>query len=274
MLYSIVSKINNEAIRTPLLKLLYRKNGMKLKSFRNYNNRFYIYEVNGKFIPSESLNWYTRYELLAKACDEISFFKYKPQKGDTVIDIGAGLGEEAIVMSEAVGPTGKVYSIEANPTVYRIVKDVIDLNKLTNVEVLNLAVNATDGPVTIVDTDDSYKTGFVAGENPPSTTQVEGLRFDSFIKKYGIKRIDLLKCNIEGAERFLVDSIDKSYLPIIRNVAIACHDFRYSENNNEFFVTKEYIRNFLTQNSFEIVSQNTGKDFLDDWVYGRNLKSI
>ena len=99
------------------------------------------------------------------------------------------------------------------------------------------------------------------------------MRFDSFIKKYNIKKIDLLKCNIEGAERFVVDSISKEYISRIRNVAIACHDFRYSENQNDFFVTRDYIKQFLLDNSFEIETRNTGIDCLDDWVYGRNTKN-
>src|SRR4051794_2340625 len=33
-------------------------------------------------------------------------WEYRPQAGDTVIDVGAGVGEEAVILSELVGPTG------------------------------------------------------------------------------------------------------------------------------------------------------------------------
>jgi FkbM family methyltransferase len=268
-----IKKLKNRGLQKLILKLLYKKNNLSLNEFSNYNNRFYIYKVNGKHIPSESINWYTSYEYLKKHTLDISLYKYQPGKGDVVVDVGAGLGEEAIILSDLVGAEGKVYSIEANPTVFNILKQIVALNNLKNVTALNIAVNREDAPVKIVDVDDTYMTGFVGNDHNAHTTDVEGLRFDSFMDKYGLQKIDLLKCNIEGAERFLVDSIKKEYLPKIRNVAIACHDFRYSEDQNEFFVTKEYVKSFLKQNGFEVETQNTGIDYKDDWVYGKNLNA-
>jgi FkbM family methyltransferase len=270
IIYKVVKAVRNEGFRRFMLKRLFRRNNLRLNYFKSYGDRFYVYGINDRYIPAETLNWYINYQTLADRCDDISFFKYKPKEGDIVVDIGAGLGEETVVMSDLAGKTGKVYSVEANPTVFKILKHVVELNNLTNVELLNLAISAEDGTVEIVDTDESYMTGFV-GNSGNSTVPVEGLRFDSFAKRFGIDRIDLLKSNIEGAERFLVDSISKEYLPRIRNVAIACHDFRYEETKNDFFVTKEYIKKFLLDNSFEVETRNTGRDFADDWVYGRNL---
>ena len=273
LVYKVVKGIKSDGFRKLLLKPLFRKNHLHLDYFKSVDDKFFIYGVDKKYFPSEKLNWYMHFGMLRSTCEDICQFHYKVKEGDTIIDIGAGLGEEAIVLSEKVGSTGKIYSIEANPRVYQILKKVVELNKCSNVEVLNLAINREDADITIVDDDDSYKTGFVGEKKNENLVKVPGLRLDSFIKKFRIERIDLLKCNIEGAERFLVDSIDESFLPRIRNVAIACHDFRYSENQNDFFVTKEYIMNYLKRNSFEIVTRNSGIDYKDDWVYGRNLKA-
>ena len=38
---------------------------------------------------------------------------YLPRAGDTVIDVGAGIGEEAVIFSRLVGESGRVISIEA-----------------------------------------------------------------------------------------------------------------------------------------------------------------
>jgi FkbM family methyltransferase len=273
-LLKMLKKIKNENLQRAILKILFRMKGLRLQEFTKYRNKFYIYKVNDKYIPSEYLNWYMSFDYINKYCGDTSLYKYKPKKGDVVIDVGAGLGEEAIVASAMVGDAGKVYSIEANPGVFPILKEMVEKNNLKNVEPLNLAINYEDAPINITDEDDSYKTGFVENTAKKSSVEIEGMRFDSFIKKYNLQRIDLLKCNIEGAERFLVDSISKEYLPRIRNVAIACHDFRYSENQNPFFVTKEYVKKFLTDNNFEIETRNIGVDFKDDWVYGTNLKTI
>lgn len=270
MLQQTIKKMKSRKLQQLLLKMLYKKNHLTLNTFKNYNDRFFIYQVNGRYIPSESINWYTSYQYLADHTNDISLFRYKPKMGDVVVDVGAGLGEEAIILSDLVGPTGQVYSIEANPSVFTILKEIIALNNLKNVITLNIAVNREDEPVRIIDVDNTYMTGFVGDKAAANSADVEGLRFDSFMDRYNLQKIDLLKCNIEGAERFLVDSIRLQYLPRIRNVAIACHDFRFAENGNEFFVTKEYVKKFLSQNGFEVETQNTKVDYKDDWVYGRN----
>jgi hypothetical protein len=137
-----------------------------------------------------------------------------------------------------------------------------------------MAVNSEDAPVKIVDMDDTYMTGFVGNKEGANTKKVEGLRFDSFMDRYNLRKIDLLKCNIEGAERFLVDSIRPDFVRSIRNVAIACHDFRYAEDHNDFFVTKEHVKNFLLNHGFTVETQATGVDYIDDWVYGTNKQDI
>lgn len=274
MFQNTIKSIRNQNLQKTALKLLYKKNGLHLSSFRNIDDRFYIYEIDGKFIPSESINWYTSYEYLSKHTNDISLFNYKPRKGDVVVDLGAGLGEEAIILSDLVGSEGQVYSIEANPTVYSILKNVVSLNNLENVTALNIAINRENDFVKIVDVDNTYMTGFVGTEIDGQATEIQGLRFDSFMEKYNLQKIDLVKSNIEGAERFLVDSIEPSYVHRIRNVAIACHDFRYAEDKNDFFLTKEYVVNFLTRHGFNITSQATGVNYIDDWIYGQNINAV
>ncbi len=270
MIQDFVINMKNRGLQQMLLKVLYKKNGLTLNSFRSIANRFFIYQVNGKHIPSESVNWYTSYEYLSQHTNDMSLFRYKPGKGDVVVDIGAGLGEEAIILSGLVGSGGKVYSIEANPTVFAVLQQIVDLNQLTNVIPLNLAVNSEDAPIAILDVDNTYMTGFVGNKAGVASIDIRGLRFDSFMDQWNLEKIDLLKCNIEGAERFLVDSIRVDYLSRIRNVAIACHDFRYPEDQNDFFVTKEYVKTFLVANGFTVETQNSGIDYRDDWVYGKN----
>src|SRR5271154_2216517 len=43
---------------------------------------------------------------------------YTPGVGDVVIDVGAGVGEEALTFSRAVGKHGRVICIEAHPRTY------------------------------------------------------------------------------------------------------------------------------------------------------------
>ncbi|MGI9011695.1 MAG: FkbM family methyltransferase [Nitrososphaeraceae archaeon] len=67
-----------------------------------------------------------------------------PQKGDTVIDVGAHLGRYALIGANRVGVHGKVVAIEAHPLVFEKLKKNIELNNFTNVMCLNYAVHSQE----------------------------------------------------------------------------------------------------------------------------------
>jgi hypothetical protein len=46
------------------------------------------------------------------------FWGYRPRAGDTILDIGAGLGEETLTFSRAVGDQGQVICVEAHPRTF------------------------------------------------------------------------------------------------------------------------------------------------------------
>lgn len=92
---------------------------------------------------------------------------YTPTKGDTIIDIGAGMGEEATVLSELVGPSGQIIAIEANPVVALELQRIIKLNKMNNITVLNIALNDRDALISLEDNDESY----ISGNTSPQVSQ-------------------------------------------------------------------------------------------------------
>ncbi|MCB2410154.1 FkbM family methyltransferase [Hymenobacter lucidus] len=271
---SFLKSVKVDYPRYLVLKPLFKLNGEVLNGFTSLNNdRYFIYNVNGTFLPSDALHWFNNYKKFENWCDNTALYQYQVKPGDTIIDIGAGIGEEIIVLSKRIGSTGKVYAIEANPDVSEVLQKVKYLNNLNNTEVYNIAIGSTNGDVELVNAGDSSLGGTI-GDVAPSledkTYTVKGYRLDTFLEEHNITSIDLLKCNIEGAERFVVDSISGAHINKIKNVAIACHDFRYRVDGNEFFRTKEYVSKFLIDNGFEITSQHTGEGHVDDYVYGIN----
>jgi FkbM family methyltransferase len=257
------------------LQILYLKSGCRLQDFRSFDNRFFAYKIENVFIPSESIGWFLTYDYYKNWVDSLSCHFYKPRIGDTIIDIGAGIGEEVIVFSEFVGQQGCVYSIEANPQVFHVLDEIINLNQLKNVRPYNFAVYSKNE---VVQLENDHKT-FLSGtidktqvEPQKNFFNVKGCRLDTFITENGIEKIDLLKVNIEGAERFVIDTLERD-VNKIRNVAISCHDFRYrNEGGNEFYKTKEIVIDFLEKHDFELQFLNTGIEHKDDWVFGRNTK--
>lgn len=254
-----------------VLKILFSTKGLKLqKVIKKDNGRFWIFKVDGIYMAFEHVNWFIDYNYQKNLVDKISLWQYTPKPGDVVIDIGAGLGEEAIVYANLVGNKGKVYAVEANPRISSVLEEVITLNNQSNVIVQNKALSETEGFVEIVDNLESYLSGSLFNknhQNQDNVFQVQGKPFDAFITENKISKVDFLKVNIEGAERFLVSGRN-NFLVQIKNLAISCHDFRYKAEGNKFFETKKIIREFLLDHGYSVKSQNTGVAYIDDWVYG------
>ena len=252
-------------LRKIILHSLFKKNHLKFQDLYSYQNRFFIYKVEDYYIPNESLSAPFSFDLQLEKAKNESLFEYIPKKGDTVIDIGAGLGEETLIYSKLVGENGIVFSIEANPIVFEVFTKTIALNQLKNVDALNAAISIKKGRVSLAKMTGSYEEVFV--NDQISYGEIPSLPLSEYLREKNITVIDLLKINIEGGEKAALDSLSSEQFKMIRHAAIACHDFRWRKEGNEFFRTKEHIINVLIANGFEIHSRNTGVDYLDDWVY-------
>ncbi len=63
--------------------------------------------------------------------------KLQPQKGQKILDIGAGSGWTSALLAEIVGPKGKIYGIEIVPEVFEFGKENINRTGYKNIEFLN-----------------------------------------------------------------------------------------------------------------------------------------
>jgi FkbM family methyltransferase len=66
-------------------------------------------------------------------------------EGDAVVDIGASIGAYTKLLSEKVGPRGRVYSFEPNPPTYDFLVHNVATLKLSNVSLLSVAVSDSAG---------------------------------------------------------------------------------------------------------------------------------
>lgn len=106
-------------------------------------------------------------------------YLYTPRAGDVVLDIGAGIGDEAVVFSRMIGPRGRVFAVEANPRTYDCLKKTIRRSGLQNVEPRLCAVADVDGSVFISDAvHDHISNSIFAGR--AGGVAVPSFRLDSF----------------------------------------------------------------------------------------------
>ncbi|RDD62244.1 FkbM family methyltransferase [Ferruginivarius sediminum] len=114
--------------------------------------------------------------------------------GDTVIDIGANIGEFSI-FSASQG--AQVISIEADNYIFDILKSNA---KEQAIETINCAIWKEDGAVTFYS---SYEDADSSTIEPASFTEEypqRALTLDTIVEQRGIEDIALIKCDAEGAE--------------------------------------------------------------------------
>ncbi|MEF2230919.1 MAG: FkbM family methyltransferase [Pseudodesulfovibrio sp.] len=121
-----------------------------------------------------------------------------PEPGDTVLDVGAFLGDSAVAFSRLVGEAGRVYSIEALADQFEALKRNLARFHCGNVvPCFNAAWNRNE-ELRISANRGSSSIG--GNENP-----VPGIRLDDFVAERGIGRVDFIKMDIEGAEQEAIE---------------------------------------------------------------------
>jgi FkbM family methyltransferase len=255
---------------TIISRLAYASKGRNVQV--RYHQDFRGYEYREDMVSYISLGpgWAYGFDYLLGIAKETYNYYYMPKAGDVVFDIGAGLGEESVVYSQLVGPTGHVHAFEANPITCRGLKFMCEKNNFNWTSPHNLAIYNSNGEVVIEDDFENYLVNTIHGDTSTTGMKVRAITFDSFINQNSIKRVDFLKCNIEGAEQFLIEGMEKS-LPMIHHLCISCHDFRQVyHQHGEFYMTREKVINFLKSRGFEVKTRETDNRVTNDYVYARN----
>lgn len=197
---------------------------------------------------------------------------YKPQKGDVVIDIGAGIGEEAFIFSKEVGEQGKVICLEAQPRTYRCLEKLVKYNNLKNVITIQEAIaDVPSSSTTITDSDGHYFSNSILSS---TGIVVKATTVDEIYNRLGLGRINFLKMNIEGAERLAIKGITET-LKHTEIICISCHDFMVESTRDNFYSTKTLIKEFLLQRGLKLVERTErGVPYLSDqvWAYNESLK--
>ena len=193
------------------------------------------------------------------------FYAEPPRLGDVILDIGAGKGEDTVAFAKSVGPTGRVFAIEAHPITFRCLELFCEINKLTNVTPLNYAIADCCGTVDIDMGADWQQTSIVA-PGQQGSAKVPSLTLDELLVQQKIQHIGLLKMNIEGAEALAIGGMRRAF-ETTRALCISCHDFRANQGHGDSFRTKAQVEKVVTKAGFRIISRDSDpRDFVADQV--------
>lgn len=147
--------------------------------------------------------------------EEIFFHRYTPKRGDIVVELGAAEGTETGLLSDLVGPGGRVLAVEPHRQTFAELLRVHGTR--ANVEFIQAAVAAKAGQARLSEEPQPWHSHLSDAGVKVKTVTLDRLTRD-------LSRIDLLKINIEGAEADVLAASPRT-LAKTRNVVVSSHDF-------------------------------------------------
>jgi FkbM family methyltransferase len=175
--------------------------------------------------------------------------KHLLQPGDVVIDLGAHVGACTKFLSDVVGETGLVYSVEPFPLNFEILQLNVRKLGLSNVQLINCAVSDVSGQLTMeVPTFSEFGESFYDARLIPagstSSLRQAAVDVETLDSLFSSKphAVSFIKCDVEGQELQTLRgarSLIESDLPLLL-LEISLMDETTHEEVRQFLATSNY----------------------------------
>jgi FkbM family methyltransferase len=161
--------------------------------------KFFVDVLDKRITPVDTFN----FDMYEKDDSEMLFKLVKD--GDTIFDIGANIGWYSNHLAKKF-PNSTIYSFEPIPETFNQIKANTELNGATNILLNNIALSSNKEKLIF------YYSPTVTGasssqnitENQNMTKlELEAETIDNFMAKNSIDKLDIVKCDVEGAEYFV-----------------------------------------------------------------------
>jgi FkbM family methyltransferase len=126
--------------------------------------------------------------------------RYVPN-GGTVLDVGANIGVFTLESAQLVGPSGCVIAIEAAPPNLELLRRNIAINRIDHVVVVESGASDKPGIAKLSLPDGGNRGMFTLGATRVDegfTVELETI--DQILSRVPMRRLDLIKMDIEGSE--------------------------------------------------------------------------
>lgn len=133
--------------------------------------------------------------------------------GDTVLDIGAGLGMYTVPLSYLIGPTGRIDSIDPQPRNFHVVRFLRVLVGTARGKLRRVAMGPQAGEGEIVVPIHGpfpiFGHGHLRPVGAPSAVRIHRIHtdidtIDAWVEREGLRRIAFIKIDVEGFEPLVV----------------------------------------------------------------------
>lgn len=130
---------------------------------------------------------------------EMSLIKSVVKKNMVVIELGAYIGDQTILISKLVGAKGHVFAFEPNPSHVKLLEKNVTFNKAENVTIVKKAVSNKNGKLGMYLNPENLADHRIYESKGWEKIAIEVTTLDDYFKNFK-KTIGFLKMDIQGAE--------------------------------------------------------------------------
>ena len=185
--------------------------------------------------------------------EETIMIKQQIKKGNNVIDIGANIGYFTLLFAKLVGPDGKVFAFEPDPTNFSILKKNIEVNNYNNVILSQKAISDKTEPTKL------FLCKFSNGMHRTydsnlcdKSLDIESVTLDDFLNQINFSgKIDFIKIDTEGSEIKVLKGIEK-IIEMNDDISLQI-EFNPSSINECGFKSRS-LPDFLIKKGFQMLS--------------------
>ena len=142
--------------------------------------------------------------------DTLALVRRLLEPGDTMVDVGAHVGQFALHASRAVGESGTVVAVEPNPRTYQRLLHNIALNGARNVVPVLGAVSERAGVAPMqLPPEGNWGMSRIAADGGADYRALS-MPLSAILEALGVRRVDVLKIDVEGVEELVLRSLDMS----------------------------------------------------------------
>ena len=163
--------------------------------------------------------------------------------GMCVLDVGAFIGTHSLAFSKFVGKNGKVYAFEPRKEIYTILSENLSINYCGNVIALNLALADSERNLDMqsIDLNDPVNFGGLSLDSNSHTLSSDTYEIHiSTVDSLDIEKIDVIKLDVEGMERSVLDGAVKTIMRDRPIVFCECNSLTAGYGILEFCHLRDY----------------------------------
>jgi FkbM family methyltransferase len=165
------------------------------------------------FLFSDLIILFTDYEPYIKRI-------FQPNKGETVVDVGAHIGVYTLNAANKVGDSGIVVSFEPDKRNLKLLNKNIKINGFRKVKTINAALDRCSSEKTLYLTNDPLFSSMTPSVHAKEKIAIETVTLDSMAETLNLTHIDWIKIDVEGNELNVLEGGQQTFSNCVDRVII------------------------------------------------------